>query len=319
MLVDLDSTTLLVASTGGHLSELLELRTRIAPAVGSYRWVTFDTPQSRSALAGEPVSYVRFVGSRDSFNVMRNVPSANRIIRENGVGAVISTGAAMMIPIFLAARARGIRCHFIESAARADGPSTSGRIVSRIPGIRLYTQYEGWADDHWSYRGSVFDAFAPEEAIRTPAIRKVVVSLGTHRGFPFRRVVSRLLAILPPSVEVLWQTGDTDVSDLPIVGHDTLPQERLFAAIADADVVVAHAGVGTALAVLKLGKLPVLVPRRRSAGEHVDDHQIQVASDLARRRLALNVDAERLGLADLEEAARWRAVRSGEVPPIVLS
>lgn len=312
-------TTLLVVSTGGHLREMLELRDRFEPAVGRHRWVTFDTPQSRSALEGEPVDFVRFVGGRDPLNVLRNMAPAMAIIRRHGITRVLSTGSAVTISFFLVARARRIECHFIESAARADGPSTSGRIISRIPGMHLHSQYPAWANSSWSYRGSIFDAFERLQAPAAPArIKKVVVSLGTYRGFPFLRVVQRLIDILPPDVDVLWQTGDTDVSSLGIQGVDTLPERELLDAMREADVVVAHAGVGTALAAFAVGKCPVIVPRRYSLGEHVDDHQIQLGGELAERNLALQVDADDLSIDHLHEASRWLVARRAAVPPFPL-
>lgn len=312
-------TTLLVVSTGGHLREMLELKDRFQPEIGQHRWVTFDTPQSRSALHGEPVDFVRFVGGRDPLNVARNVAPAVKIIRRHGITRVLSTGSAVTISFFLAARARGIECHFIESAARADGPSTSGKIISRIPGMHLHAQYPGWADSTWSYRGSIFDAY---ERLETPGppgqIKKVVVSLGTYRGFPFQRVVKRLLEILPADVDVLWQTGDTDVSSLGIEGVDTLPEADLLDAMQEADVVVAHAGVGTVLAAFAIGKCPIIVPRRYDLGEHVDDHQIQLGRELADRKLALHVDADDLSFEHLREASGWLVERRAAVPTFQL-
>lgn len=312
-------TTLLVVSTGGHLREMLELRDRFEPALGEHRWVTFDTPQSRSALSGEAVDFVRFVGGRDPLNVMLNTVPAARIITRHGITRVLSTGSAVTISFFLVARARDIECHFIESAARAEGPSTSGKIISRIPGMHLHTQYPGWADARWTYHGSVFDAYSRVPAPSPPdRIRKVVVSLGTYRGFPFPRVVRRLLEILPADAEVLWQTGDTDVSSYGIDGVDTLPERDLMAAMQDADVVVAHAGVGTVLATFALGKYPVVVPRRYAHGEHVDDHQIQIGEELAERGLVVQADADALTLEHLHEATRASVARRQIVPTMHL-
>lgn len=43
-----------------------------------------------------------------------------------------------------------------------------------------------------------------------------------------------------------------------------------------AQVVVTHAGYGTLREVLRFGKTPVVMPRRKQFGEHVDDHQLDV-------------------------------------------
>jgi UDP-N-acetylglucosamine transferase subunit ALG13 len=310
-------TTLLVASTGGHLKQLHRLHRRLDGIDGPYRWSTFDTPQSRSLLDGETVDFVHFVGGRDPGNVLRNVPLVHRILGDRDVDTIVSTGSAMALPFFAVGRARGLTCHYIESAARSDGPSKTARMISRIPGVHLYTQYPAWADEKWRFRGAVFDSFvAAEEPRERPGeIRKVVVSLGTFKDIGFERLVRRLLEILPPDADVLWQTGDTDVSGFGIVGHHAIPERELTAAIREADVLVAHAGVGTALAALEVGKCPLLVPRRFAHGEHVDDHQTQIAGELAGRGLAVSVEADELTLDHLLTAAATGVATLPEDPP----
>lgn len=313
-------TALLVASTGGHLKELHHLHGRLAGVDGPRRWVTFDTAQSRSLLEHETVDYVPFVGGRDPFKVARNLRRALRVFREHEISAVVSTGSSVALPYFAVARARRLSCHYVESAARIDGPSLTGRLISRIPGVNLYAQYPTWADARWRFRGSVFDSFECEADDQPPAqIRRVVVSLGTYRGYSFLRLVRRLLAVVPPEVEVLWQTGDTDVSELGIDGHYSIPEHMLSESMREADVVVAHAGVGTALAAFEVGCCPLLVPRRFSLGEHVDDHQIQIAEELGRRGLCVTVDADALQLDNLLEAAGRRVRRAAQAPAFATS
>jgi UDP-N-acetylglucosamine--N-acetylmuramyl-(pentapeptide) pyrophosphoryl-undecaprenol N-acetylglucosamine transferase len=313
-------TTLLVASTGGHLKQMHRLHRRFEGVDGPFRWATFDTPQSRSLLAGEDVDFVHFVGGRDPRNVLRNLPAARRILSANDVTAVVSTGSAIALPFFALGRVRGLDLHYIESAARSDGPSRTAGMIARIPGVNLYAQYPSWAGGKWQFRGAVFDSFVAGDAPRParPRVRKVVVSLGTFQGYGFERLVRRLLAILPADAEVLWQTGDTDVRGLGIDGHRALPEHELAAAIVDADVLVAHAGVGASLLALELGRCPVLVPRRVSHGEHVDDHQIQIASELSSRGLAVTADADELTLEHLATAAATGVTTVAVDPPLSL-
>ena len=307
-------TTLLVASTGGHLKQLHQLHGRLDGVSGPFCWATFDTPQSRSLLAGETVDFVPFVGGRDPGNVGRNLLHANRILKQRNVRTVVSTGSAVALPFFVLGRARGLSCHYIESAARSQGPSVTGKMIRRIPGVHRYTQYRRWSGGGWAFGGAVFDSFEAVEAPGRDRIRRVVVTLGTYRGYEFPRLIERLLAILPPEAEVLWQTGETDVSRFGIEGREALPEKELTEAMERSDVVVAHAGVGAALAALEVGKRPVLVPRRLALGEHVDDHQIQVASELVERGLALFVEASDLSLADLVEAT-GSEIRLRDDPP----
>ena len=304
-------TALLVAGTGGHLKELHRLAPRL-PMDGDVEWVTFDNAHSRSLLAGETVHYVREVPPRDVGNMLRNVPDAYRLIASGRYDQIVSTGPGITLSFFPVAVARRIECHYIELAARTESPSLTGRLVAPLPRVRVYAQYPGWSGA-WTYHGSVFDPFAPVAAPLGRPLRSVVVTLGTI-PYGFRRLVDRLLEILPPDVEVFWQTGATDVSDLSIDAHALVPAHELDRRVAEADVVVAHAGTGSSLGALEMGKCPVLVSRRHAHREHVDDHQRLIADELAGRGLAIGVEADELTLDDLHRAADVRVVELEEPP-----
>lgn len=283
------SRVLLVASTGGHLKQLHRLHTRITHPADEVTWLTFDTPQSRSLLAGEDVAFVPFTGPRDYRGVAGNLLPVLRLLRLEAYDTVISTGSAVALDCLPAAAALGIEAHYIESAARSHGPSTTGRLLACAPGVRTYTQYSHWATDRWRFAGSVFDGFmgVPHPAPADLDGARVVVTLGTLR-FPFPRLIQRLREILPETAEILWQTGSTDPRPFGVEGHAQLPNSVLRQEIKNADIVIAHAGVGAALEALEAGQCPVLVPRRIVHGEHIDDHQIQIAGELGRRGLAVS-------------------------------
>ena len=87
----------------------------------------------------------------------------------------------------------------------------------------------------------------------------------------------------------------------------------------DADLVIAHAGIGSSLAAIEAGHAPVVVPRRGHRGEHVDDHQRLIAAELADRELAVAREVDELTLEDLERAARSRVERTATAPPLELA
>lgn len=296
-------TTLLVAATGGHLAQLHQLRPRLVPAGEDVVWATFDSPQSRSLLANEVVEYVPYVAPRGYRRIAGNLLHARRILREHDVTQVFSTGSGVALSFLPLARAHGIPAHYIESAARSAGPSATGQLLALVPGIRLSSQYESWAGGRWGRSVSVFDDFAPLPSEVPAELRKVVVTLGTIEGYGFRSLVERLVRVLPSGTEVLWQTGVTDVSGLLLASRRSMPQHELHEAMAEADVVVAHAGIGSALGALNAGRCPVLVPRRAARQEHVDDHQAQIAEELDRRSLAVYREVDDLSLGDLLAAA----------------
>jgi UDP-N-acetylglucosamine--N-acetylmuramyl-(pentapeptide) pyrophosphoryl-undecaprenol N-acetylglucosamine transferase len=311
-------TTMLVASTGGHLTQLHRLAKQVLPEDEPRVWLTFDTPQSRSLLDGEEVVHVPYVSPRDVRGVLGAMPAAARALRDHQVDQVLSTGSAVALSVIPLARARGITCRYIESAARASGPSVTGRLLELVPGTQRYTQYQTWDRQRWRVGPSVFDGFAPVPATADGPIRRVVVTLGTIEGYGFRSLLERLLEILPADCEVLWQTGDTETNGLPLEATPVLPYRDLLREIARADVVVAHAGIGSALTALECGRAPVLVPRRESRGEHVDDHQQQIAHELDHRGLALAREVEDLTLDDLHESRTVTIVPPEQAGPVVV-
>jgi UDP-N-acetylglucosamine transferase subunit ALG13 len=272
--------------------------------------------QSRSLLDGPEVIYVRRTHSRDVVHTVANMPTLHRLMNEHDVTSVVSTGSAVAVSAMVPARGRRIACHYIESAARSDGPSLTGKLLARMRGVSLYTQYRSWENERWRFRGSVFDGFRPGARLPTASGLRVVVTLGT-RGYNFRRLVERLVEIMPDGAEVLWQTGSTEVGGLPIEATGPLPPKELSQAMADADLVISHAGVGSALSALEASRMPLLVPRRSAFGEIVDDHQEQVARELAERDLAVMGEAGTLTQEDLLSAV-GRTVEPHPPPAIEL-
>ena len=309
-------TTLLVASSGGHLAELYDLVPRLG--VRERRWVTFDSPQSRSLLAGEDVVHVPPAASRDLVGAVRDLVIARKMFRRRRYDRVISTGASVAMSFFVPATAAGVECAYIESATRTDGPSLTGRMAARLPGVKMFTQYRSWADETWLYGGSIFDGFAAGPSGRRP-VRKVVVTLGTHPRYTFPRLLARLVDILPPGLDVLWQVGATRVARMPADARVSVPIDEMRRAMREADVVVSHAGVGSALAAMQAGRRAVYVPRRRLYGEHVDDHQVAMARELQSRDLVLAREADEVTFADLETAASWSVQASPLVQPFRLN
>ena len=305
-------TLLLVATRGGHLVELMELADRL-PEARRRLWVTFDSEQGRSLLGGECTVFIPEIGERDFRGVLRALPHVRRIFAaEQPISAVVSTGSAIALAFLPYAAMRGVPAHYIESAARTSNPSLTGKLLSTVPSIRLYRQYVHCATGRWRYSGSVFDGFEPISLPERP-LRRVVVTLGTmDQGF--RRLLERLAAIIPGDASVLWQTGRTSTAGLKIDAKPFVPATVIEHAMREADVVVAHAGCGSALTALKAGKCPILIPRDPGGKEIVDAHQKELAAWLQTRGLATAVPVENLSAIHLQQAA-VRAVRRTHQPP----
>lgn len=124
------SRLLLVASSGGHLLELLELVDRSRAA--ERHWVTFDKPDARVLLADEAVTFAYGPTNRNVGNLIRNLVLAIRLMFRLRPNAVITTGAGVGVPFLYAARLLRKKAIYVESLARIDELSLSGRMVYPI-------------------------------------------------------------------------------------------------------------------------------------------------------------------------------------------
>jgi UDP-N-acetylglucosamine transferase subunit ALG13 len=274
--------------------------------------VTFDTPQSRSLLAGEEVHFAPFVGTRDLAGTARAAWWARDFLRRGHFETVLSTGAGIALAVLPLAARMGADCYYIESATRTAGPSLTGRLLAPFRSVHLRTQHERWANQRWLYRVSIFDGFHALPVAQPAPPRHIVVSLGIHKGFGFRRLLERLVQVIPEGVDVLWQVGHTDTSGMAIDAHVSLPPSELSRAMAESDVVVTHAGIGSVISALQAGKRPVVAPRRKRFKEHIDDHQAGIAIELDRRGLVSCADVDELQWADLVRATSWQVEHDAE-------
>jgi len=109
----------------------------------------------------------------------------------------------------------------------------------------------------------------------------ILVTVGTHHA-PFDRLIEAAEGYAARSGErVVVQTGPSRVPAPHCETFVWILPERLETLAAEARVVVTHAGPGSILMALAAGRVPVVVPRDPSRGEHVDDHQIRFAAHLA--------------------------------------
>lgn len=281
-----------VASTGGHLEQLYRLF-KASSASRESVWITFDATQSRSLLEGFEHHFVTDVAPRDWRAAAVAVPGLRKLIQRQEVVGVVSTGAAIAVPAFVAAKSLGIRTRYIESVSRTDGPSLTGRLVARTRlASSLWTQHEQWSSNLWEYHGNVLGQYVAQ--VHSAArVRRIFVTLGTLRQHRFDALVAGVLRALSDNtsagseIDIVWQTGCTSKLDLPGRQHDFLSPDDFDSEAEAADVVVSHAGVGSVLRLLSMGIYPLLVPRRAGRMEQVDDHQEQIARLIASHGLAL--------------------------------
>jgi len=107
----------------------------------------------------------------------------------------------------------------------------------------------------------------------------IFVITGTEK-FPFNRLIHK--------IDVLKEKGILDEDVYMQLGSSTyIPQNcrwqqwfsfpDMIENIKKSSLVITHAGAGTTLLCLELGKTPIIVTRRSEHGEHLDNHQIPFA------------------------------------------
>ncbi|MDH3046686.1 glycosyltransferase [Gordonia alkanivorans] len=295
---------LFAASTGGHFQQSI-LVARQLGNLESSRWITFDHPQTRSMRSEVSMAVVPYIGSRDYAGLLRASRGVVREIRQSSASTVVSTGAAIALialPVAVLLRRRAV---YIESVSRVEGPSTTGRILRYFPGISMYCQHPRWAGGAWKLWPSVLAAYKRVSRPGSGATpRTIFVTVGTLKQYRFDRLL-RSLAELGGSFEFVWQVGCTDGLDLPGTVHTSMASAEFDDAVRTSDVVITHAGVGSILRILELGRYPIVCPRESSRGEHIDDHQFQICRLVSETGVGLVVDADQVSSKDIDQAAGY--------------
>ncbi len=122
---------LLVASTGGHLSQLGELRDHWDDDVDVH-WVTFRKPDAESRCAGDAVTWAHFPTTRNIPNALRNLRLAFWLMRRDRPDVVVSTGAGVAVPFFVAARVFRVPTVYLEVYDRITSQTLTGRLCYAI-------------------------------------------------------------------------------------------------------------------------------------------------------------------------------------------
>lgn len=147
---------LLVCSSGGHLLQMYSLK---KPLWSNYEraWVTFKKSDAQSLLSDERVYWGHYPTNRSIRNLFRNMILSYRILRRERPDFVISTGAGIAVPFLLLGRLFGAKSIYIESFARKDDISLTGRLVYRFVN-HFFVQSEKLADQYNKavYRGTIY-------------------------------------------------------------------------------------------------------------------------------------------------------------------
>ncbi|WP_231889678.1 glycosyltransferase [Erythrobacter neustonensis] len=130
----------------------------------------------------------------------------------------------------------------------------------------------------------------------------------------FDRLIAAMDALAPDlGMPVIAQTGKGTYAPRNMDAREKIAPAEFEALVADARLIVSHAGIGTVLTAARCGKPILLMPRRADLGEHRNDHQRATVGKLAGRPgIVVAADESELGPRIAEGLALkdWTAVRS---------
>jgi UDP-N-acetylglucosamine transferase subunit ALG13 len=147
----------------------------------------------------------------------------------------------------------------------------------------------------------------------------IFATVGTQ--LPFDRLISALDAWAGrnPHVEVFAQLGRGRHLPQNMQWARDIGPAEFRARMAECSTVVAHAGMGSIISAIELGKRVIVMPRRASLGEHRNDHQLATAEHFSHLRgLAIVHDARELAAALAGDAGSGQAeARTGAHPELI--
>lgn len=137
----------------------------------------------------------------------------------------------------------------------------------------------------------------------------IFVTVGTHHQ-PFQRLLDSVERLSGEELIVQYGCGRRPRAAGATAAYMSF--DEVLVHLETARAVITHAGVGSILCAARLGHTPIVVPRLRRLGEHVDDHQRELTRALAARARVLPVwDVEALAEALASVPGRGSARRPG--------
>jgi UDP-N-acetylglucosamine transferase subunit ALG13 len=129
----------------------------------------------------------------------------------------------------------------------------------------------------------------------------IFVTVGTHEQ-PFNRLVECIDNLVRDKVineDVIIQTGFSTYEPKYCQWSKLYPYDEMTKLVKDARIVITHGGPSSFIMPLQIGKIPIVVPRKKEFDEHVNDHQVEFSKAVASRQGNIIVEEDVNALADL--------------------
>ncbi len=113
----------------------------------------------------------------------------------------------------------------------------------------------------------------------------IFVTVGTHEQ-QFDRLIRKMDELKRDGAfqdEVIMQTGFSTYEPKYCTWSKLIPYQEMVKNVAEARIVITHGGPASFIMPLQIGKTPIVVPRQKRFDEHVNDHQLEFARNVAAR------------------------------------
>lgn len=129
----------------------------------------------------------------------------------------------------------------------------------------------------------------------------IFVTVGTHEQ-PFNRLVEYMDKWTGEhNEEVIIQTGFSTYEPKNCKWNKLYPYKTMLTNVDKARIVVTHGGPSSFIMPLQIGKIPIVVPRKKEFNEHVNDHQVNFSNQVAKRQRNIIVVDDITTLGDVIE------------------
>lgn len=113
----------------------------------------------------------------------------------------------------------------------------------------------------------------------------IFVTVGTHEQ-QFNRLIEEMDQIKQQDLldeEVMIQTGFSTYKPKYCLYSNMIPYSDMQNYIEKARIVITHGGPASFVVPLQIGKIPIVVPRQKRYGEHINDHQMEFCLEVEKR------------------------------------
>lgn len=131
----------------------------------------------------------------------------------------------------------------------------------------------------------------------------IFVTVGTHEQ-PFNRLIEKVDELKRDGViqdDVIMQTGFSTYEPQYCRWSKLIPYQQMEKNVSEARIVITHGGPASFIMPLQIGKVPIVVPRQHKFNEHVNDHQVEFARNVA-QRMGTIISVEDIG--ELEDVIK---------------